>query len=154
MRLPPFQKLLDAHAVDVYRFLVATVGRGEADDCYQETWLAALRGYSSLKNDDNLRGWLMTIAYRKAMDDLRARSRRAIPVAELPERPGPARELGDDGLWTLVADLPPKQRAAIALRFVADAPYADISRWMDISEEAARRNVNAGLNRLRTEYEA
>ncbi len=154
MKLPPFQKLLDANGLDVHRFLVATVGRGDADDCYQETWLAALRGYPRLKNSDNLRGWLMTIAYRKAMDHLRATSRRAIPVAELPQRPAPAPALPDDGLWRLVAGLPTKQRAAIALRFVTDAPYADISRMMDISEEAARRNVNAGLNRLRTEYEA
>lgn len=137
----------------MHRFLIATVGRTDADDCYQETWLAALRRYPTLKSQDNLRGWLLTIAYHKAMDHLRARSRRAIPVAEIPERPAPAPELRDDGLWRLVAGLPPKQRAALALRFVADAPYAEISRLMDTSQEAARRNVHEGLNRLRTEHQ-
>ena len=153
MTLPPFQKLLDSHGHDVHRFLVATVGRSDADDCYQETWLAALRGYPRLTSDRNLRGWVLTIAYRKAMDHLRARSRRAVPVAETPERPSPAPQLIDDGLWSLVAGLPAKQRVALALRFLADARYAEISRVMDISHDAARRNVHEGLKRLRTEYQ-
>src|SRR5947209_18077620 len=55
VKLPPFQKLLDAHGVDVHRFLVALVGPHDADDCYQETWLAALRGYPRLRDAANLR---------------------------------------------------------------------------------------------------
>ena len=51
-----------------------------------------------------------------------------------------------------MAELPPKQRTAVALRFVADQPYAEISQVMDISSDAARRNVAEGLKRLRTEY--
>jgi RNA polymerase sigma factor (sigma-70 family) len=151
--LPPFQMLLDAHSRDVHRFLVATVGRTDADDCYQETWLAALRGYPRLTELTNPRGWVLTIAYRKAMDHLRARKRRATPVAEPPQKGAPVPELPDDGLWTLVAELPPKQRVALTLRFVADAPYAEISGVMKTSEDAARRNVYEGLKRLRTEYQ-
>jgi RNA polymerase sigma factor (sigma-70 family) len=151
--LPPFQKLLDAHSHDVHRFLVATVGRNDADDCYQETWLAALRGYPRLTELTNPRGWVLTIAYRKAMDHLRARRGRATPLAEPPETGAPLPELPDDGLWALVAGLPPKQRVALTLRFVADAPYAEISGVMETSEDAARRNVYEGLKRLRTEYQ-
>jgi RNA polymerase sigma factor (sigma-70 family) len=151
--LPPFQTLLDAHGRDVHRFLVATVGRVDADDCYQETWLAALNSYPRLRSGSNLRGWVLTIAHSKAMDHLRSPARRSIPMAELPERPAPPPELGDDGLWTRVAELPAKQRAALALRFIADAPYEEISRVMDTSQEAARRNVHEALKRLRTEYQ-
>jgi RNA polymerase sigma factor (sigma-70 family) len=153
MTLPPFQKLLDAHSHDVHRFLVATVGRIDADDCYQETWLAALRGYPRLTELTNPRGWVLTIAYRKAMDHLRARKRRATPMSEPPEKPALVPESPDDGLWALVAELPPKQRVALTLRFVADAPYAEISGVMETSEDAARRNVYEGLKRLRTEYQ-
>ena len=39
------------------------------------------------------------------------------------------------------------------LRYVADAPYAEISAVMDTTEEAARRNVHEGLKRLRLEYQ-
>src|SRR5262249_41252907 len=74
VRLPPFQTLLDAHGRDVYRFLIASVGRLDADDCYQETWLAALRAYPALRDASNLRSWVLTIAHRKAIDHLRARA--------------------------------------------------------------------------------
>ena len=50
-------------------------------------------------------------------------------------------------------ELPGKQRTAVALRFVADAAYAEIAAVMGTSEEAARRNVHEGLKRLRKEYE-
>ncbi len=157
--LPPFQTLLDAHGRDVHRFLIATVGAGDADDCYQETWLAALRAYPRLRDAANLRGWILTVAHRKAIDQLRARARRPVPVSD----PGPlaapcstpaqpAAGPSDDALWAGVAALPDKQRTAIALRFVADCAYAEIATVMHTSPEAARRSVHEGLTRLRKEY--
>jgi len=157
VKLSPFQKLIDAHGRDVHRFLVATVGGVEADDCYQETWLAALRAYPRLRDASNLRSWILTIAHRKAIDHIRARKRHSVPVADVPEVAGsgaatPAAPR-DDELWARVRELPTKQRTAIGLRFVADAAYAEISTAMGTSEEAARRNVHEGLKRLRTEYQ-
>jgi RNA polymerase sigma factor (sigma-70 family) len=157
VKLPPLQMLLDAHGRDVHRFLVATVGGADADDCYQETWLAALRAYPRLRDASNLRSWILTIAHRKAIDHVRARKRHAVPVAEVPESAGAAapsaRAPRDEELWARVRGLPTKQRTAIGLRFVADAAYAEISSVMGTSEEAARRNVHEGLRRLRLEYQ-
>ncbi len=163
VNLPPFQALLDAHARDVHRFLLASVGPVEADDCYQETWLAALRAYPRLREASNLRAWIFTVAHRKAIDHHRARGRRPVPVAETEALAGvaavtataPAPGLPPDagGLWSQVAALPDKQRTAVALRFVTDAAYAEIATVMDTSEEAARRNVHEGLKRLRKDYE-
>ncbi len=154
MKLPPFQRLLDAHGRDVHRFLIAMVGRGDADDCYQETWLAALRAYPALRDASNLRSWIFTVAHRKAIDHARRRQR-MVPVDDVPETPAAPilDEARDDGLWELVRRLPPKQRTAIALRFVVDAGYDQIAASMDTSEEAARRNVHEGLKRLRLEYQ-
>jgi RNA polymerase sigma factor (sigma-70 family) len=157
--LPPFQALLDAHGTDVHRFLIASVGRVDADDCFQETCLAALRAYPQLRDAANLRGWIFTIAHRKAIDHTRSAARRPVPVAEADPVPHlhelPAPELApDEGLWGQVAALPAKQRTALALRFVTDAAYTDIAAVMEISQEAARRNVHEGLKRLRKEYQA
>ena len=85
MTLPPFQTLLDEHADDLYRFLVASVGPHDGADCFQETIVAALRAYPELRHAENLRGWLFTIAHRKVVDHARGVARRAIPVAEPPE---------------------------------------------------------------------
>jgi RNA polymerase sigma factor (sigma-70 family) len=155
MDLPPFQTLLDAYAVDVHRFLIASVGRDAADDCYQETWVSALRSYPRLRHAENLRGWLLTIAHRKAVDHRRSRQRAAWHAAELPEIPttGLTAEALGDSVWPAVAGLPAKQRQAVALRYALDADYATVAATMGTTEEAARRNVHEGLKRLRKEYE-
>jgi RNA polymerase sigma factor (sigma-70 family) len=153
VNLPPFQALLDAHGRDVHRFLLATVGANAADDCFQETWLAALRAYPRLRNADNLRSWIFTVAHRKAIDHVRGDRRRAIPVADPPEQAVEATPDGQPEVWARVRELPPKQRTAVALRFVVDAAYSDIADMMNISEEAARRNVHEGLKRLRMELD-
>jgi RNA polymerase sigma factor (sigma-70 family) len=148
--LPPFQTLLDAHGVDVHRFCVAQAGPHHGPDCYQEAVIAALRAYPSLPDASNLRGWFFTVAHRKVLDHHRATARRPVPVGDAPDRPGPLVEL-DDGaaVWAQVAELPDKQRGAIALRFLADLPYAEIAVHLECSEAAARQNVRAGLAGLR-----
>ncbi len=166
MPLPPFQTLLDAHGREVHRFLIAIVGRDDAEDCYQETWLAALRAYPRLTDAGNLRGWIFTVAHRKALDRIRARRRGPVAVAAVPEPAGAharpaapadprALDAGppDGELWAAVRELPAKQRTAVALRFVADAAYAEVAATMGTSEAAARRNVHEGLKRLRREYQ-
>ena len=156
MRPPPFQALLDEHRDDVYRFLVASLGRDEADDCFQETFISALRAYPRLRDASNLRSWLFMIAHRKAIDAHRARARRAVPVEEVPEQ-ADAGGLGLNGepeLWRAVRGLPAKQCAAVLHRYVNDLAYADIGRVMDCSEDAARRSVHEGLKKLRTVWAA
>ena len=153
-RLPPFQQLLERHQGDVLGFLIATVGPQDAEDCFQETFLAALRAYPSLEDGGNLRGWLLTIAHRKAIDHHRARKRRAMPVGDPPEVADPRAErerTESTGIWRLVAALPPKQRSAVALRFACDLPHREIAAALGTSEDAARRNVHEGIKRLRLE---
>ena len=156
VRLPPFQVLLDQHRDDVYRFLVASLGRDDADDCFQETFVSALRAYPRLRDASNLRSWLFTIAHRKAIDSHRARSRRAVPVDSVPEHAADAETPlnGEPELWHAVRGLPAKQRAAVLHRYVNDLAYGDIGQVMGCSEEAARRSVHEGLKKLRMEWAA
>jgi RNA polymerase sigma factor (sigma-70 family) len=150
----PFQRFLDAHRDDVWRFLVASVGRDAADDCFQETFLAAMRAYPRMR-PDNPRAWVLTIAHRKALDHFRARKRRPVAVGDLPDLPAPeAPELRDDGVWRRVHALPPKQRAAVLLRFAGDLTHGEVATVMGVSEEAARRNAFEGLRKLRQEMTA
>jgi RNA polymerase sigma factor (sigma-70 family) len=149
-KLPPFQILIDEHAAEVLAVLRGAVGREGAEDAFQETFLAALRAYPKLHDTGNLRGWLLTIAHRKAIDHHRANGRRPLPVAEVAEAavedPPP-----DDGVWTAVGALPPKQRAAVTLRYGSDLPHAEIAAALGCSPEAARRSLHEGLKRLRKE---
>lgn len=147
----PFQRFLGSHRDVVWRFLVASVGRDAADDVFQETFLAAMRAYPSMR-PDNPRAWVLTIAHRKALDHFRARSRRAVPVGDVPDVPAPPEpEPRDDGVWALVHTLPPKQRAAVLLRFAGDLSHREVAAAMKTSEDAARRNAFEGLRTLRQE---
>lgn len=150
MDLPPFQRLLDAHAVDLHRFCVAQVGSDHGSDCFQEAVLSALRSYPGLRDATNLRGWLFTIAHRKVIDHHRATGRRPVARDDLPHA-GVVPAVHDHDLWAAVASLPDKQRGAIALRYLGDLPYAQIAVALECSEAAARQNVRAGLASLRVE---
>jgi RNA polymerase sigma factor (sigma-70 family) len=150
--IPPFQRFLDAHRDEVWRFLVASVGPADADDCFQETFISALDAYPRLRVDSNLRAWVLTIAHRKALDVHRARSQRAQPVPDVAEiSDGSINAVGprDDGLWGAVHGLPPRQRSAVLLRYVGDLPHRDIAKAIGCSEDAARRSLHEGLTKLR-----
>jgi RNA polymerase sigma factor (sigma-70 family) len=160
--LPPFQQLLDEHGSDVLGYLVATVGPHDAEDVFQETFIAALRAYDGLEHARNLRSWLLTIAHNKAIDHFRVRGRQAVPaggpeevagwVPSSNERPDQVVAGGNPELWRAVSALPPKQRSAVVLRYATDMSYSAIAQAMDSSEAAARRNVHEGLQKLRGEF--
>lgn len=149
--LPPFQKLIDEHAAAVLGVLRGAVGREGAEDAFQETFLAALRAYPGLRDARNLRGWLVTIAHRKAIDHHRARGRAPVPVGAVREEPVFDPDPTDGAVWAAVAGLPPKQRAAVTLRFASDLPHEEIADALGCSPEAARRSLHEGLKRLRKE---
>jgi RNA polymerase sigma factor (sigma-70 family) len=150
-RPPPFEEFLEANRTAVYRFLLASAGP-DADDCFQETFLSALRAYPRLRDGSNLRAWALAIATRKVIDAARARAKRPVPaedVGEAASPPDPAPVDANDPLWRALRSLPPRQRAAVAHRFVLDLSYAEIAAALDSSEEAARANVYQGLKKLR-----
>ena len=150
MSPPPFSRFLDEHRTVVYRYLLATVGPQDADDCFQETFLAALRAYPGVRDEGHgLRAWILTIATRKAIDHARARARRAVPVDTVPETPAAPELDGDPALWAAVRALPPMQRDAVVHRYVLDLPYAEIARALGVSEEAARASAYEGRKKLR-----
>ena len=151
-RVPPFQTFLDANRAAVYRFMVVAVGPQDADDVFQETFVAALRAYPDLRDGSKLDRWILTIASRKALDHHRAGRRRALPVAEVPDRSlvgEPPMHDEHDPLWEAVRDLPARQRVAVVHRHVLDRSYGEIAELMECTEQAARANVYQGTTRLR-----
>ena len=113
--------------------------------------MAALRAYPDARVD-NPRAWVLTIAHRKALDHHRARARRPVPVAAVPEgTAAPPLAPGEDGVWERVRGLPPKQRTALLLRFAGDLSHREVAAALGCTEEAARRSTHEGLKRLREE---
>ena len=152
---PPFEQVLELHGRAVLRFCIARAGAEHGEDCFQETMLAALRAYGTVRDPDAILGWLLAIAARKTVDLFRKRARTPTPVDDL-EAVMPSGELAteDDAIWGYVRALPPKQRQAVTLRFLGDLTHDEIAGVMQTSSAAARRNLFEGLRRLRSELPA
>lgn len=149
--LPPFEHVLDQYGVALLRFLAAQVGPDRADDCFQETMLAALRAYDEVRDPGSIRAWLFAIASRKAVDAHRDRGRAPQAVEDVETLGAASRDVATDAaLWARVRDLPDKQRHAVLLRYRADLSHREIALVMETSEAAARRNVFEGVQSLRT----
>jgi RNA polymerase sigma factor (sigma-70 family) len=144
VRVPPFETFYEEHKDPVFAHLRRLLGQG-AEDAFQETFLRALRAYPELRDGRHLRAWVFTIATRIAIDE----SRRRRPQGELPELAvedglPPHAELGP-----LTDELPPKERAAVVLRYGFDLPYDEIAAALGSSEDAARQAASSGVRRLR-----
>jgi RNA polymerase sigma factor (sigma-70 family) len=156
--LPPFQHLVDAHWRDVARLAHALAGPVDGDDVAQQAWIQALAAYPRLRSTSNLRGWLLTITSRCAMDVHRARGRRAVPapdiaaIGEVSGRSlvtGPENDRPDERLWSHVADLPDRQRHAVVLKYVVDLDHPTIAKALGTTPAMSRRLVSDALATLR-----
>src|SRR4051794_23938854 len=113
----------------VLRYLQVVAG-GRAEDLAGETWLQVVRGLGRFKATEPaaFRGWVLSIARHRWMDDQRARSRRPeVVAAVLPEEPGRldvASEVEQvvttERAVRLIGRLPADQAEVVALRYIVD----------------------------------
>jgi RNA polymerase sigma factor (sigma-70 family) len=147
--IPPFETFYEAHRAEIFRFLDRRLGRDRAEDAFQETFLRALRAYPRLEHGEHLRAWVFTIANRIVFDDARKRT----AAGELPELPVEDGLPAFEDLAPFTDDLPPKERAAVVLRYGYDLTYDEIGAAIGSSTQAARQAASAGVRRLRKEHE-
>jgi RNA polymerase sigma factor (sigma-70 family) len=144
--IPPFELFYEEHRADVLRLLRRTLGRERADDAFQETFLRALQAYRRLEHGEHLRAWVLTIARNVAFDALR----RVKPQDELTDVAVAHDDLpAYEELASLTNGLPPKERAAVVLRYGYDLSYEQIASALGSSEDAARQAASTGVRRIR-----
>jgi RNA polymerase sigma factor (sigma-70 family) len=145
--VPPFERFYVQHRDEVLGYLRRLLG-GRAEDAWQETFLRALRAYDRLEHGRHLRTWVFTIATRVAMDELRSKHAKTLPL-DGDGRSTELRRAAYHELEHLTGSLPPTERAAVVLRYGYDLPYAQIGDALGSSEEAARAAASSGVRRLR-----
>jgi RNA polymerase sigma factor (sigma-70 family) len=143
--VPPFERFYEEHRAEVLRLLRRRLGAERAEDAFQETFLRALQAYRRLDHGEHLRAWVLTIARNVAIDVLR----RTKPGAELVEPGADDSRPAYEELGHLTDRLPPKERAAVVLRYGYDLSYDQIASALGSSEDAARQAASAGVRRLR-----
>lgn len=135
--------------------------RSAAEDVVQDTWLR----WNDTDTDalEVPEAWLVTVATRLALDQLRRRRRerdRYIgpwlpdPLPPAPEQPEHGMERAESvsmAFLLLLERLPPRPRASFLLREVFDYAYPDIATMLEQSEAACRQQVHRARALLRRE---
>lgn len=148
----PFERAVEQHGATVLRVCRAMLGPGaDADDAWSETFLAALETWTDLAGDTNVEAWLVRVAHRKAIDITRRRSRHAVPTESLPD-PSVTAETAETEVWQAVAELPERQRLAVAYHYFGGLPHVETAKLLDSTPAAVRRAAADGLNNLRKNY--
>ena len=127
-------------------------GRADAEDITQEAFLRAYTRLGSLKKPALFGKWLCSIVINVARERRRS-GRRTVAIDSIPESPArnvdPAERAAVDELLARVAELPPKYRVPLTLRYSGGLQYSEIARILGIRESAARSRVHRARALLR-----
>lgn len=147
-----FAAIYERYRTPVFRYLRArTASDDEAQELSAMTFERALQAIDRFQPvGGGMAAWLIRIARNAHLDQLRRAARGASAVAY---QATSATDAEDDViLRTLVDALPATQREAVQLRFAAGLTAREIGRVLDISEAAAQKQVERGLQALKEEY--
>ncbi len=154
-----FRQLVERYQKQVYWIAYDVVlDAEEARDVAQETFI---RVHAALERFDRSRdflNWLYRIARNLAIDSLRRRKRRALPVEDLSSLPleSPARnvdpELGSR-VASVLAELPVEYRLALTLREFHGMTPREIARVTDCSYPTARWRLHRARGLFRKAWE-
>ena len=127
----------------------------DAQDAVQDALLALYPGWSKLPEGPDLQRYVNRAVVNSCLKILRRR-RRMVPVEDVAWVPGAGHSVDPASsvvlarwVWLMCAELPPVQRAAVALRFHEDLDYAEIGRVLGCAEATARSHVHRAITALR-----
>jgi RNA polymerase sigma-70 factor (ECF subfamily) len=119
-----------------------------AEDLVQDVFVQAHRHRDHVMGLEHPEAWLRRVLVNRA----RSRWRRLVVEARHAGGRGQVEALAMSEsaheLWDAVRQLPPRQRAVVALVFLEDRTVADTARVLGCAEETARTHLKRALERL------
>jgi RNA polymerase sigma-70 factor (ECF subfamily) len=146
------ERLFVEHAGFVATVVLRVLGRDhEVDDVVQEVFLDAMSGLRSIQNPAAVRGWLKTIAVRKASRHLRKRRLRAFLGLErdccyehlADPSCGPEERALLSRVYRQLDTLPVGDRVAWTLRHVDGEPLDSVAALCGCSLATVKRRISA-----------
>ena len=150
-----FASLLRRHVDMVYAICLRRLrDPGAADDATQAVFVALARRAGSINRGTVIAGWLYQAAVYESAQIVRAghiRRRHEMAAAEMRDPVADASPPKNDDvdIDRALQQLRPAERGAIVLRFLQGRRLAEVAVEMRTSEEAARKRVARGLEKLR-----
>jgi len=142
--------LFAAHARSLLGLAHAlTANPHDAWDLTQETLARVCERWNRMRFDQPA-AYARTVMVRLNIDRIR-RLRRELPMAQRPEPVVPVQLVGELDGWLIdaLATLSPRQRTAVALRYVEDLDVRAIAERMGCSEGTVRSQLSRATERLR-----
>ncbi len=133
---------------------LAGADRDLARDATQEAFARALRHWRKVRGMDRADGWVYVVAMNQLRDHWRRRERRR-------ERPDDADGAADNtsavatrvSVREAIATLPPRQREAVVLRYLADLPLNDVAAAMGCATGTVKAALHQALANMRIELD-
>jgi RNA polymerase sigma-70 factor (sigma-E family) len=136
----------------LYRTAYLLLGdRAEAEDLVQTALAKTYAAWHRVRDLDAAPGYARTVLVNTAASWFRKRSwRNEQPTAVLPEAGHEPDPSDRPALITALAELAPRQRAVVVLRFYDDLSVAQTAAALGCSEGTVKSQTSAALGRLRT----
>ena len=151
---PSFDAFVAARGSALLRHAYVLTGdRYLAEDLVQETLAHLYRRWDRVAATTSPEAYVKTSVTRQFLSWRRRRSSGERPTDHVPESPsaydGTDAVDDDDVLWRLLARLPRKQRAILALRFYDDQSDLQIAEILGVSASTVRSQASRALATLR-----
>jgi RNA polymerase sigma-70 factor (ECF subfamily) len=115
-----------------------------AADATDEAFARAYANWRKVERMASPGGWV----YRVALNVVRRRMRRAAFEQRTLEPPTEVAQVVDHEIWTVVQQLPERQRVAVVLRYLLDLPEQEVAMAMGISRGTVASALAAARQRL------
>ncbi len=145
-----FSEFAAARAASLFRTAYLLLGDYQlAQDLVQESLTKTYLAWPRLRDRGNAEAYTRRVVVTTSISWRRRRSFQERPSDRVPERGAPETALPDAALWVAVHRLPPRQRAAVVLRFCEDLSERRTAELMGCSVGSVKRHTFLGLGKLR-----
>ena len=124
--------------------------RSIGEDIAQEALSKVHDNWAKVSGMDKPGAWARRVTINLAI----GRKRRSVSEGKAlfrigsPAEAAPETRRGDPAVWAAVDELPPRQRAVVALHYLEDRPVAEIADILEITVSAATSNLHKARTNL------
>ncbi|MBI4212635.1 MAG: RNA polymerase sigma factor [Deltaproteobacteria bacterium] len=152
-----YRPLVETYHARLIHLLLKMTGRPDvAEEIAQQAFLKAYQKLASFRRESSFFTWLTRIAFRLSYDSFRQENRFVdVTIEDLPLSndqdgavPGENEEMAQ-AVQASVAELKPRYREVIALRFIDEMPVREIAETLRVGESAVKMRIHRGLEMLK-----